>query len=334
MPPVDLCQLAFGDRVQHELRVVERVERAKANGEKFLILTLGNSSGQVDTEPIWANQISEGWADGVERGAVVQAIGHITRYTGNGSDKRQLKLTGPLRRIPPELVRLEEFLPRVDADPVKLWDALDRARGEVRSRTLHRVLGLFFEDDDFRLRFERVPASINGHHSKLGGLLLHVAEVTHIARAIARTSKADMDLVIAGTLLHDIGKTETYELGPGGFTRTPCGYLIEHVVLGALMLERRVARAGEGLCSEPQLMELQHLILSHHGSLEFGSPVRPLTLEAEIVHWADEASAKANDLSESMEDPDAFGEDGQFAERKRLWRVDGRKIWRRAHVWE
>lgn len=92
------------------------------------------------------------------------------------------------------------------------------------------------------------------------------------------------------------------------------------------MLERRLG-AGRTICSEGQLLDLQHMILSHHGALEFGSPVQPMTAEAEIVHWADEASAKANDMIESLEDSEAFPSASAFSDR-RLWRV-GRRIWRR-----
>jgi 3'-5' exoribonuclease len=145
--------------------------------------------------------------------------------------------------------------------------------------------------------------------------------------------RADVDLVVAGALLHDIGKLEAYEIGPGGFTATPCGLLLGHIVLGCLMLERRVAAAGgPAVCSDGQLMELQHMILSHHGALEFGSPVLPMTTEAEIVHWADEASAKATDMLDLLGDSELFAEGRELSD-KSHWRLK-RRIWRRPHDWE
>ncbi len=98
------------------------------------------------------------------------------------------------------------------------------------------------------------------------------------------------------------------------------------------MLDRAVAATDPRPCTDEQLIDLQHIILSHHGALEFGSPVLPMTLEAEVIHWADEASAKSNDMSESLDDVDAFV-DGEQISVKKPWRV-GRKIWRRAHDWE
>src|SRR6185503_17645740 len=279
--------------------------------------------------PIWSDKLE--WADGARSGKVVQAIGDVTIYTRGGPGKKQLSLTGPVRILPDETFRAEEFLPVIDGDCAKLWAWVDRVRSEMESRTLRRVLDLFFGDDDFRVRFERTPASTAGHHAKLGGLLLHVYEVTSIARQAARTMRANVDLVVAGALLHDIGKLESYEIGPGGFTTTPCGLLLGHIVLGCLMLERRVAAVGEAVCNSAQLMELQHMILSHHGALEFGSPVLPMTTEAEIVHWADESSAKATDMLDLLGDSELFP-DGREISEKAHWRLK-RRIWRRPHDW-
>jgi 3'-5' exoribonuclease len=145
-------------------------------------------------------------------------------------------------------------------------------------------------------------------------------------------ARVNVDLVVTGALLHDVGKVDSYEVGPGGFTFTPCGLLLGHVVLGTLMLERRVAATRGPVCSEGQLLDIQHLILSHHGARELGSPVEPMTTEAEIVHWADEASAKATDMIDMMDDAELFATGREVSDRSH-WRV-GRRLWRRPHRWE
>jgi 3'-5' exoribonuclease len=324
MPPLNLGQLSIGERVQHELLVVDRVEKTQGNGDPFVILKLGNASGQIDVAPIWSNQ--RAWVEGADRGRVVQAIGQVGLYARTG--KRQIQLTGPLRVLPSDLVDLQAFLPRIAGDTVKLWDWVDRQRAEMTTPALRRIVDLFYGDDDFRLKLELTPGSVRGHHAKLGGLLLHVFEVTSIARQTAKTMKANIDLVVAGALLHDVGKVEAYCIDGGSFDYTTCGLLLGHVVLGTLMLERRLAAAGVAHhCTPGQLLDIQHMILSHHGRLEYGSPVEPMTTEAEIVHWADEASAKANDMMESLEEPEHFG-GGKEVSDKKPWRV-GRKIWRR-----
>jgi 3'-5' exoribonuclease len=330
MPPINLPNLSIGDRVQHELLVVERSEKKTSAGDPFVLLTLGNASGRIDTAPIWSDKLE--WADGAMQGRVVQAIGNVTTFSKGGTQKRQLQLSAPVRVVNESLVNLEEFLPRIDGDRVQLWNWIDKTRNDVKSATLKRVLGLFFDDDAFRVAFEKTPGSTGGHHAKIGGLLMHVYEVTNIAKQTARTMKANVDLVVAGALLHDVGKVESYTIGAGGFTFTPCGLLLGHVVLGVMMLERRLAAVGAPVCSEGQLLDLQHMILSHHGKYEYGSPVEPMTTEAEIVHWADEASAKANDMLEAIDDPESFPGGGEISDRK-IWRV-GRKVWKRPHGWD
>ena len=331
MAPLDLPAADVGDVVQHEFRVVDRQEKRKRDGEPFVVLTLANATGHIATSPIWYDRIMQGWADGAECGAIVQATGHIARY--GGDSRRQLELSAPLRVVPANSVVLDDFLPRVDVDPAQCWEWIDGVRADMRSRTLRRVLDRFFADAAFRHRFARTPGSIGRHHAKIGGLLVHTVEVARIARTAAKAARADVELVTVGALLHDVGKVEAYEISAAGFRYTACGHLLGHIVLGCLMLERALTAAGEPLCTTEQLLELQHLILAHHGRLEFGSPVEPLTLEAELVHWADEASAKANDVVEALADGDGFPAADQFPGRGH-WRVDNRKLWRKTHAWE
>ena len=324
-PLFDIARASVGDRVQHEFLVVEREEKRLANGDPFLLLTLGNASGRIGTAPLWLNQLD--WAAGAEKGRVVQAIGEVAAFHG----KRQVRLTAPLRVLPEGLVRPELFLPRVAAATETLWDWIDRARSELRSSSLRRAVDLFFADDAFRVEFERAPGSVAGHHAAVGGLLLHVTEVATIARTSARVMRANVDLVVVGAMLHDIGKVQAYAITPTGFQHTPAGSLVGHVVLGSLMLQERLQGVPLTELSTSQRLELQHMLLSHHGALEYGSPVQPMTVEAELVHWADETSAKANDVAESLADDEHFG--GAEVSERRPWRV-GRRLWRRPHGWE
>lgn len=329
MTLLHIPDLSAGDRVQADFLVTERSEKKTKAGDAFVTLTLGNASGSIETAPIWSNNLT--WADGAERGSVVGVAGQVTFYGSGANAKRQLNVSAPLRVVASSLVDVNAFLPTV-GDCTRLWAHVDRMRAEMSSATLRRVVDLFYADDQFRVRLERTPGSVAGHHAKLGGLLQHIVEVATIARATAKTCRANIDLVTSGVLLHDIGKIESYSVSAGGFSHTPCGHLIGHVVLGCMMLDRAISAADSRSCSDQQLMDLQHVILSHHGSLEFGSPVQPMTLEAEIVHWADEASAKSNDMLESLEDRDSFNGDDEISSR-RPWRV-GRRIWRRPHGWE
>lgn len=332
MPPYDLRNAVVGDRVSHEFLVRDRMERTTRAGLPFVVLTLGNATGTIESAPIWSERLE--WAAGAERGRVVQIIGDVAVFGEEGARKRQLQLTGPVRLLPSDQFDPFSFLERIDIETEKLWDQVDRLRAEFKSVSLRRAVDLFFADDAFRVAFERAPGSVNGHHAKLGGLLLHVWEVASIARHTARTVRqANVDLVVAGALLHDIGKVESYGVSPEGFQHTAVGSLLGHVALGAFMLDRRMQLMAPAL-AESQQHELLHMVLSHHGALEFGSPVQPMTTEAEIVHWADEASAKAGDMTDEFSATDMFPPGAANSiSAKRSWKL-GRKLWRRSVPWD
>jgi 3'-5' exoribonuclease len=322
---LDLSHLELGARIQHELLVLDRTDKETRDGKPFARLTLGNASGRVETAPIWTEQLS--WAAGAVKGAVVQAIGTIGEYAG----KRQLSLTAPLRVLPRDSAHIEAFLPHITRKTEELWNWVDQQRVALTSAKLRVALDLFFADDAFRQDFERAPGSTTGHHAQVGGLLLHSIEVANIAQGIARTMRANVELVTVAALLHDIGKVESYSVSAAGFGHTTSGHLLGHVVLGTLMLDRRLRMLPAGTFSEAEELELQHFLQSHHGSLEFGAAVPPMTLEAEILHWADQASAKSADVTDTLANDEHFGDDA-FTQR-RPWPVQ-KRLWRRPHGWE
>ena len=322
MCPVDLKQLAVGERVQDPLLVWEVDQRG--NGDSlFTVLTLGNCSGRLQSAPFWSEDQSR--IAGVARGDVVQVIGEVGVYR----DKRQLKVSS-IRVLPRAGVDWRQLLPSIES-PDPYWRILDGWRSEIRRPRLRAVLDLFFTDPDFRSRFEACPAAPVGHHAELGGLLKHVTEVASIGRTISRACRADAELVLAGALLHDIGKLESYSWD-GAFEVTECGALLGHVVLGVMMLERRLARETVRPCTDQELALLEHLILSHHGKLEFGAAVPPMTLEAEVLHYADNASAKTTSMADALRDPENFTGDALVSNRS-IWQLDRRRAYRGMSDW-
>ena len=153
-----------------------------------------------------------------------------------------------------------------------------------------------------------------------------------IARASVATMGGDVPLVTAGALLHDIGKVQAYRVELTGFDYTPAGHLLGHVVLGSLLLQERLHTLPAGTLSADQRLELHHFIQSHHGVLEYGAAVRPMTLEAELLHFADQASAKGNDFTDAVEDPELFPEGAGAFSAKRSWRLE-RRVWRGGSDW-
>jgi 3'-5' exoribonuclease len=318
----DLTRLVVGERVQHAFLVLDTQTRSYGDGKALTVLTLGNASGQIDTAPFWDGDPR---ADGITRGLVVQVIGEIAAYR----DRRQLQVTS-IRVLPDGEVNLAELLPSA-GDPARYWRKLDEWRAAVRGPRLRAVLGLFFDDEDFHRRFEQCPASPRGHHAQLGGLLRHVTEVAAIGRMIAKVSGADEDLVFAGALLHDIGKLECYRWD-GVFEYTDVGRLYGHVVLGSLMFDRVMRACKPAPCLDGEEALIQHMILSHHGKPEFGAAVPPMTLEAEILHYADNASAKSASMADVLADASNFTDDALVTTRK-PWQLDGRWGYRGKFDW-
>ena len=319
--PVDLTTLHTGERLQDPLLVIEADQRTFEGGV-YTVLTLGNATGAIATEPFWPERVAE--VEGIRKGHILQVIGEVAEYRG----RRQLRVTS-LRLLPAGSVDAAGLLPSV-GDVTPYWEKLDAWRREIAKPRLAAVLALLYDEEDFRRRYERCPASIAGHHAALGGLLKHTTEVAVIARAITRVAGADQDLVLAGVLLHDIGKLDAYRWD-GGFAYTDAGHLVGHVVLGALALERRLNECATPPCTDPERALLQHLILAHHGRLEYGSPVTPMTLEAEVLHWADNASAKTASMADALRDADAFGE--ELVSQRRFWQLDQRRAFRGSSDW-
>jgi len=197
-------------------------------------------------------------------------IGEAGAYQGTP----QLKVTS-IRVLPKGSIDYADLQPSISAaERQKCWDSIDKWIGEIKGPRLRATVGLFYDDAEFRRSYEQCPAATVGHHAYLGGLLKHTVEVIFIGRNVAKIANADIDLVTAGILLHDIGKLEAYRWD-GVFAPTEKNVLYGHVVLGALELERRVRAATPMPCTAQELDILQHLVLSHHGVLEFGPRYAP-----------------------------------------------------------
>jgi 3'-5' exoribonuclease len=321
--PPQLKHLAQGERIQDALLVLEVEQRTYPPDKECTVLTLGNHTGRIVTAPFW--NADQAKVDGIAKGHVVQVIGDVGAYR----DKRQLNVSS-IRVLPRGSVDPRALLPSV-GDVGRYWDTLDRWRAEIRAPRLRATLALFYDDAEFRRRYEACPASLRGHHAELGGLLKHTCEVALVGRAIAKVCRADPDLVLAGALLHDMGKLESYAW-ESVFEMTECGALLGHVVLGTLMLERRIKSASPSPCTDQELMLLHHLILSHHGLLEHGAPVQPMTLEAEVLHYADNASAKTANMADVLADPEHFPNEALVSANP-LWQIDRRRAYRGRSDW-
>jgi 3'-5' exoribonuclease len=317
-----ITRLPAGSQVEGTCLVGAFEHRSFGDGKQCVVLTLSDAGGRIDTAPFWSGR--QHLIAGIGKGMVVHVVGEIQTYRG----RRQLEVT----RIAParEPVDHATLLPSA-GDPMLRWARLDQWRAAIRGPRLAAVVSLFYDDAGFRRRYGQCPASTVGHHAAIGGLLQHTCEVAEIGMAIAEVAGADQDLVLAGALLHDIGKLEAYRWA-SAFELSEPGALVGHVALGLMMLSGRVAAASTPPCTNTELLLLLHLVASHHGRLEFGAAAPPMTLEAEVLHYADDASAKSADMAQAVADIDNF-DAGAHLSTRTLWQLDHRRVYRGASDW-
>lgn len=263
---------------------VSRKEKKITRANKpYLDLTLRDRTGEVSAK-VWSDSLEN--VDPIQVGDVVSVEFEIGNYQG------VVELT--LRSVkkiddfdPADLVPVEES---VDLEELK--KELSKRIDSIRNIHLRQLIDKFFDDEEIYDRFTNIPAGQKIHHSHRHGLLQHTLEMLKILDAIcAIYPMINHDLVVAGALLHDIGKLQelSYDL-TGNVQYTKEGSLLGHINLGvAMMIERLPNDFPEGLKTE-----LEHIILSHQGKLEYGSPVVPSTREALSVYYADEMSTYMN----------------------------------------
>lgn len=285
--------------------------RPVRSGE-IVICTVQDATGQVTAKVL--DEVPR-FRDEFDAGEFVRVEGRAGLFQG----QLQLIITH-IRRVNPPQDRLQGFreedcvlsAPR----PIdEMWAELMTHLQSVRDPHLRVLLHRIAADHEAELR--EWPAAQTIHHAYRGGLLEHVLKMADIGRYVARAYGAQEDLVLAGVLLHDIGKLQELAYEPGGAAYTRDGNLVGHIGLGLIM----VREAINGMAGFPDDLraQLEHLIVSHHGTREHGSPVEPRTIEAFIVAMVDELDARIHQVQRAIrEDP---GSEEFTAWHRRLGRV-------------
>jgi 3'-5' exoribonuclease len=257
--------------------------RSRKDGTgQYMALTLGDRTGQIESR-MWENFADA--AAGFEQGDVVKVRAEVSRYNG----RLQLNLE-KLRVAAADEVELADYVPHTQKDVEELWSTLVRTVDSFSDLSLQALLRSFLDDPAFASAFRQAPAAKSLHHAWLGGLLEHVVSLVGICELAARHyPEINRDLLLTGAVLHDIGKLEELSWGTS-FDYTLQGQLVGHITLGIAMIEKKLAALPD---FPPALRILvEHMVLSHHGKLEFGSPKLPMTPEAVLLHYLDDLDAK------------------------------------------
>jgi 3'-5' exoribonuclease len=249
----------------------------------FLSLKLVDRTGSVDAL-MW--RLSDELLKGLPSPSYVDVEGQAHEYRGT----LQVKLER-LRVLLREEVSEEDYVPTTEKDRQVLAEEVLRAGRGFENEHLRRLFESMVSDEDFWKAFCEAPAAKGMHHARIGGLLEHSASCLRIARALAEVYPVDRDLLLFGVIFHDVGKVRELSWDTGSFAYTTEGRLLGHVVLG----ERLVASHAAALPGFPEELRLRisHVLLSHQGEIEYGSPERPKTLEALLVHLIDNLDARA-----------------------------------------
>jgi 3'-5' exoribonuclease len=257
--------------------------RKDSRGVPYLSLKLVDQTGSVDAR-MWG--LSDELLGGLPSPSYVDVEGHAHEYRGT----LQVKVER-LRVLRREEVSEEDYLPATDQDRQALADEILLAGRGFENAHLRDLFELMASDEEFWEAFCEAPAAKGMHHARIGGLLEHSVSCLRIARALAGLYPVDRDLLLFGAIFHDVGKVRELSWGGGGFAYTKEGRLVGHVVLG----ERLVASYVAVLPGFPEELRLRisHVLLSHQGEIEYGSPERPKTLEALLVHLVDNLDARA-----------------------------------------
>ncbi|MDA8163419.1 MAG: HD domain-containing protein [Desulfobacteraceae bacterium] len=267
--------------------LVKEVGRAETrNGNPYLNLVLADRSGEMAGR-VWED--ADRWLPACPAGGIVRVNGLAQSFKG----VLQLKI-GTVAAVPEGEADLARFVPAAPGNHQAMAaEVLKIAKG-VADPYLRELLLAFFRDRKFFAAYKTAPAAKNMHHAYLGGLLEHSLGVARLAAKVADLyPDIDSSLLLAGALLHDVGKVEEFSFAAYPFDYTDSGRLVGHHVLGVELVQARIA----GIPGFPRelAVRLKHLILSHHGRPEFG-PAVPMMLEAFILNFLDDLDAKVNYL--------------------------------------
>ncbi len=274
------------DSVTGPFLVVKKETGISKSGKAYLNLKLMDSTGEIEAR-VWDD--AEELAKGFVKNDVVNIKGFAVAYQGGV----QLNVSG-VKALPEGSYSLRDFLPSSERDQASLESELDSILASMKDRHLKALIdSIFVADREIRGRFLMAPAAKAMHHSYLGGLAEHVFSICGLVDKVSSHYGAavNRDLLLSGALLHDIGKVYelTYERS---FDYSDEGRLLGHITMGVELIDRKLVSLPD--FPRELAVLLKHMVLSHHGQLEFGSPKRPKTIESIILSYLDDLDAKVN----------------------------------------
>ena len=292
MKTIFIDSLSDGQAFQDIFIVTEKTIAQKKDGQPFLQIRLTDRTGTI-RGVVWDNVTTV--AENFDHGDYVKIHARTTTY------REELQLTvSSVQRIKIDQVNPGDFLPKTKRDPSQMLTTLQTQSQTIENQHLKAVINQFWDDDVFVQKFCLAPAAKKMHHAYLGGLLEHTLSVSMLVDRLIKCHYRgiDRDLLLAGAILHDIGKVDEFEYATM-IEYSNEGQLLNHIVIGMRMLDEKIVHLTDFPQQTAQL--LRHMIASHHGTRMYGSPEPPKTLEAVILHYLDDLDAKIIGIRDYIE---------------------------------
>lgn len=296
--------------------VLAKQQRLTKTGKPYLNLILGDKTGQLEAR-VWEPNDPR-IAREFEKGSIVKVRGSASRFDDRIQmkvDQLRLALTGEAEKT--------DLLPATQYDVQELWQQLGEFVKSFTNADLKRLLDTIFSNPELVQAFSEAPAARQLHHAWLGGLLEHVVSLLRLAdKVAAHYPLLDRDLLLTGVILHDIGKTRELSWNLG-FDYTVEGTLLGHIQFGTEMVDKAVAQ----LPGFPERLRtlVIHMILAHHGKLEFGSPKLPMIPEALVLNFVDDLDAKMQAMQSEFDKCEREGKSAEELTGK-VWSLDNRQL--------
>lgn len=284
-----------GQQIQDIYMVTQPVLRNTTRGDLYIAMFLSDKTGKVNSR-LW--QASQELYQSIPSEGFVAIRGKSELYQGS----MQI-VVNDVQVVEPEQVKLMDYMPRTDKNIGNMFEELKAILVDIQNQDMANLVQAFLNDNELMKQFCIAPAAMQMHHNYLGGLLEHTLNMANVAQVLFPLyPKIQKDLVLAAIFLHDIAKTQelSYKIG---FGYTDRGQLLGHIIQGTQMITQKADELqAAGTPVNPEILDsLLHIIVSHHGTREFGSPVLPATPEAFMVNYIDNLDAKMNQTATLIE---------------------------------
>lgn len=295
------------------VRSVEK--KVNVKGVPYLDLVLCDKSGEINSK-LW--DYKEDFHGIYEVGDLVKIRGTVTQY--NGSDQLRIDKIRPVNEL--DNVDMSQFVPSAEYEGKMMLSEIYAVIENVKDEELKKLTYSIIKENEEKLLFW--PAAFKLHHAMRGGLLYHTLSILRMAQSLCKIyPSVDSDLLFCGAILHDICKIDEFNISSAGIVTSYSvkGELLGHLVMGAMKISEKAKELG---ISEDTAMLVEHMIISHHGTPEFGSAIRPMFLEASILSQLDTLDATIFEIESAA----GAVKEGEFTARQ--WALDNRKLFNHA----